>query len=91
MERGYGGNVNELFTLRNWQNQVNGKLETMSYNITRADSKIDEINSKHLPTLEHKTKRYGAKLARLSKNLIRLQKLPAEVESIKSQIRFPNN
>ena len=86
MERDFGGNENELLVLKNWKNQLIGKVETMTYNITRVESKVNEINSKQLPTLQHKTKKYGAKLARLSKNLIRLQKLPAEIESIKSQI-----
>ena len=86
MERDIGGNANELVILKNWKNQMIGRVETMTYNVTRVESKINEVNSKQLPALQHKTKRYGLKLARLSKNLIRLEKLPAEIQSIKSQI-----
>ena len=79
------GNRNELFTVSNWKNQVGTKLENLTYNVTRTESKVDEANTK-LTITEHKNKRYGTKLARLSKNLQRLQKLTGDIESLKSQI-----
>ena len=85
MERGVVGNDNELFAITNWKNQVGTQLETLTYNVTRTESKVDEANTK-LTITEHKTKRYGTKLARLSKNIQKLHKLTSEIESLKLQI-----
>ena len=85
MERGIAGNGNELFTISNWKNQVGTKLENLTYNITRTETKLDETADK-LTITEHKTKRYGTKLARLSKSIQKLHKLAVEIESLKSQI-----
>ena len=46
MERGIAGNGNELFTISNWKNQVGTKLENLTYNITRTETKLDEATDK---------------------------------------------
>ena len=85
MERSIAGNGNELFTLSNWKNQAGTRLENLTYNITRTEAKLDETADK-LTITEHKTKRYGTKLARLSKSIQKLHQLAGEIESLKSQI-----
>ena len=85
LERGIVGNGNELFSISNWKNQVGTELENLSYNVTRTESKLEDTNEKLIKT-EIKNKRYGTKLARLSKTIQKLHKLTGEIEYLKSQI-----
>ena len=85
LERGIVGNGNELFSISNWKNQVGTELENLTYNVTRTESNLKDTNEKLIKT-EIKNKRYGTKLARLSKTIQKLHKLTGEIEYLKSQI-----
>ena len=74
-----GGNANDPFSISNWKNQLNTKLENMENSITHAESKVDKTNSKY-NIVESRMRKQGSKLAKLYKTLSSLKSQMAILE-----------
>ena len=84
-----GANEDEIFSIVTWKRNLENDIAKMTQNITRMEYVVGQT-SNNFYNLETKVKKSGIKLARLSRNLSRLEKLREEIDSLKSQLATIN-